>query len=415
MIAFAVPCYRVDSGLGGVGLRVWELAQVLGRRMEVTILAKEASDLAAPGVRFCDAGGESWREVIAECTAAVFYDLPDTRMMLAAHRAGKLVISEASVPIEHLHYHGIRQAPAPDDAYQDLVARFRLQLLVSDHFIVRSRVARATLVAGLSLAGRLGYLHFDASPELAHLCTSIPIGYNRASAEQAERACPALPAVDFVWSGGLWDYYDAAAAVAAVARTRDRGRPVTLRFMYLPPEDQVLGEGWRMLAARAALGVEDLVDVCREPIPHDRRDGVLKSARAALCLARPGIENETAVRLRLRDTFLYGLPLVVDRHGATGDLVRALGLGLTVDSRDPDEVAAALSTLTEDEALYEELVANIQRARAEVVMDDHVAGLVDVVETRRRAPDAGTREHGRLVAELLARHPAIEEAPRYPF
>jgi hypothetical protein len=413
-VAIVVPPYRVDSGMGGIGLRVWELAQALGPRLPVTIIARGPSDLSAPHVRCVTACEASWPEVLESCSAAIFYDLPDTRMMLRAHRAGKLVISDNAVPIEHLHYHGIRSAAAPDEVYADLVRRFHLQVLLSDHFLVRSEVARSTLIAALSLVGRQGYLHFDRSPRLEHLLTWLPIGFNQTSALHAERSLALLPPVDFVWSGGLWDYYDPVVVARAVARLAHAGNSVTVRFMYMPPSDQILAEGARLTTAVQELGIGHLVHLHREPLPHYQRDGVVKSARAAVCIGKRGIENQTAVRLRLRDSFLYGLPIVVDRHGATGDLVRKLGIGITVDSEDVADVARGLAAL-KDPQRYRPLVENLVRLRPEVMMEPGVARLAAFIEGSLRAPDVGTDRHCRRIADLLARHPELESSPRYPF
>ena len=212
-VAFVVPPYTVSSNMSGVGLRVWELAQVLSTCMPVTVVAKEVSDLQCPNVRFVSADETSWRRVVDDCSAAIFYDMPDTRIMLMAHRAGKLVISENTVPIEHLDYHAMRHGKDPDDNYQDLIARYKLQLLLSDHFLARSSVARSTLIAGLCQAGRLRYGHFELSRSLDHLISCLPVGFNRRSLAHAEAAPISLPSVEFVWSGGIWDYYDPVALI----------------------------------------------------------------------------------------------------------------------------------------------------------------------------------------------------------
>jgi glycosyltransferase involved in cell wall biosynthesis len=413
-VAFVVPSYRVDSYMAGIGVRAWELAQTLAPHMPVTIVAKGESDLRADGVRLVPASESSWPDAVRECDAAVFFDMPDTRVMLAMHRAGKLVISDNFVPIEHLEYHNVRRADAPDAAYNDLVARFKLQLLLSDHFIARSRVARATLVAGLSLVGRLNYLHYDQSARLDHLLSLIPIGFNRESLRHAEAAPASLPAVDFVWSGGLWDFYDPVSVIEAIGLLNRDGVPVTIRFMYMPPPDQVLEEAKRLTSAARECGVEHLVEFYSDALPHNERDGVVKSARAGICIGKDGIENYTSIRLRLRDTFLYGLPLVVDSHGATGDLVRALDVGLAVNSEDVDSIASALARMKSDTETYQRFTRNIELVRRDYQLDLHARKLIEVVKRGRQAPDVGTPRHRQLVGDLLWACPALEESPSYP-
>lgn len=414
-LAFVVPVYRVDGLMGGVGVRVWELARVLAPELAVTVLARGTSDLHAEGVEIVPFSEESWRRTLDEAAAFVFYDMPDTRLVLAAHRAGKLVVSDASVPIEHLEYHGVRHAAAPDDAYRELVRRYELQLLVSDLLLWRSAVARVSTIAGLALVGRLGYSLYDRSPALADLLAPMPIGYSRQSERQAAAARPSRPAVDFVWNGGIWDFYDPVTAIEAIARLERGGRPASLHFMYPPPADQVLTEAGRVRAAVERLGLGHRVSFEPAPLDHRHRDGVVRSARAALCLGKEGIENATAVRLRLRDSFLYRLPIVVDRHGATGDLVEALGIGLTVDGGDPAEVAAALAELAAGGETYRAAVDRLERVRGDFEIDRHAAPLIERVRSGRRAPDAGSPAVEARLAALLAAHPELERSPEYPF
>lgn len=413
MIALCAPAYAL--GTSGIGVRVWELAQALAAWLDVAVIARAPAGFAWPRVQLCDAADErTCRQVLDAADAAVFYDLPDTRELLRLHARGTVLVCENAVPIEHLEYHAIRAGQAPDAAHRDLVARYELQVLLSDHFLIQSDVARATLIASLCHVGRLTRRNYDESPSLEHLFSWLPLGFSEAARQHAERS-PVGRAVDFVWSGGLWDYYDPVALVRAVERLADAGRPVSLRFLYPAPTDQVLREARRVRELLADGHLERHVEWPQQAPAHFERDALLSSARAAVCLARPGIENATCVRLRLRDTLLYRLPLLVDPFGATATEVRALGLGLVADPRDPAALAQALDALAHDDALHGRLVARIDALRRDYVLDAHVAPLVEVVRQRRHAPDIGSASHRRLVEALLARHPELSSAPSQPW
>lgn len=414
-IAIVVPAYSVGSHMGGIGVRAWELAQTLDPSWPVTVIAKGDSDFDDARITFTQGDRRGWVPVIENCDAAVFYDLPDTEIMLAAHRAGKFIISEAAVPIEHLGFDRIRNGTSPDDAYAELVARFELQVLLSDHFIVRSEVGLATLVAALSMAGRLAYSNYELSTTVDHLWTWVPIGFSADSAGHAARAEALQPPVDFLWTGGIWDFYDPVAVVRAIARLKAAGQRVSLRFMYKPPPGQRLEEARRLLQAIDDYAVSDLVDFC-EPTPtHHERNAVCAGARAAICIGRPGIENQTSIRLRLRDSFLYRLPFIVDKHGATGRLVESLGMGTSVDSGDCEELATAMSRVTGDRDFYATVSSNLARVRPDYLLDPHVKRLCDNIEGRKKAPDIGSPRHGALVESLISRFPALTQPPSYPY
>jgi hypothetical protein len=414
-VAIVVPAYRVDSHMAGIGVRAWELAQVMAQYMPVTIVAKYHSDFACAGVTFLAADDDTWPDKVRQCSAALFYDLPDTSIMLELQRAGNLIITDNAVTIEHLEYDHIRNSKDPDATYQELIARFRLQLLISDHFIVRSQVARSTLCAGLSLVGRLSYVNYDRSPSLDHLISYIPIGFNRLSDKHATAVSASLPPIDFVWNGGIWDFYDPVVFAQALAILDRAGTPVTARFMYLPPADQLLREGLKLAQAVRELEIEHLVQFHSESLGHYQRDGVVKSAAATICIGKKGIENFTSIRLRVRDSFLYRLPLIIDNHGATGSLVNELGIGLACNAENANDLAGCLARLRFDRSCYEQLLKNIESVRPEFEIDRYVPKLVEVIKNGRRAPDIGTKRHNSLLSDLLSNNPFLQRSPDYPF
>ena len=139
------------------------------------------------------------------------------------------------------------------------------------------------------------------------------------------------------------------------------------------------------------------------------------SSKAAICLARRGIENTTCIRLRLRDTLLYGLPLVVDRFGATATEVQALNIGLVVDSTDTNEVAEAMDAIAHDPALRDGFVQSIEALRPRFVLNNCIDPIVTLIRERRYAPDRGTPGQQRRLAALLERHPQLERPTHYPW
>jgi glycosyltransferase involved in cell wall biosynthesis len=414
-LAIVAPAYGIDSRMAGIGLRAWEFAQVASRELPVTIIARQRSDLCANNVSILGPDDFSLSDLIERHTAFLFYDMPDTRIMLAAHRAGKAIVSDCSVPIEHLEYSRIRNDRNPDCRYGELVNRFRLQALVTDRFIVRSDVYRTTLPVALSLVGRLSYEHYNRSAALDHLFSYVPIGFNAASAQHAAGVAPGAPMVDFTWSGGIWDFYDPVALVEAVAMLDRMGTPVTVRFMYARTEGQVLKESERLHAAVAEQEVSHLIEFAACPPRHYERDAVIKSGSALVCLGRRGIENFTSVRLRLRDSFLYRMPLIVDKYGATGELVRRMKIGIAVDAEDTTEIAQALLTMKTESIKVREFTKNIACARPEFEIDAAVREVTRWIRSGARAPDAGTQWQNDLIQAVLVRHPELEESPDYPF
>ncbi|MGA5703063.1 hypothetical protein [Peterkaempfera bronchialis] len=388
--------YPVDDRLGGIGIRLWETAQVLADAgHQVTIAAPRFSGFTHPGVEITT---RRWEELLPDHRVLVTTDLPDTRLLLAAHRAGLILVAENAPPIEHLHYDALA-GPDGQFLYADTVARWRLQLMLADHLLVRSEAERASTLGALVATGRLSAAHHRTGPGLEHLVSLVPIGHNRHSA-QAAAAAPTGPSVDVVWSGGSWEYCHPVSLLPALAHARDRGRKLTLRLLYEPGPD--------FRAQVQALDLGGQVQLPEGPLGHRDRDQALNGAR---CLAVTGArtaENQTCHRLRLRDAGLYRLPVVVDPHGATGDLVAALGIGTLADPADPEALARALITGTDDGPPRTSYLAALDRAAGRFDLARHLQPLLHLLADGRPAPDRDEPSQHAAVARLLADAPTLK-------
>ncbi|MFB7781423.1 hypothetical protein ACFC1D_01760 [Streptomyces vinaceus] len=400
--------YPVDDQLGGIGLRLWEIAQVLGDAgHEVTISAPRASGFTHPGITVV---ADRAQEVAASSDALITTDLPDTAVLLTAYERGTLLVAENAPPIEHLHFESLA-GPDADALYRDTVARWRLQLLLADHLLVRSEAERASTLGALVAAGRMSALHHRAGADLAGLVSLMPIGYNRHSLHAADGAAVREEgACELLWNGGVWDYCHPAPVLHALAADRTNG--FTLRLLYAPPP----GRLEPLLAQAAELGVEDRLLLPDAPVAHRARDGWVKAARAVVITGGRTAENMTCHRLRLRDSALYRLPVVVDGYGATGDVVAALGIGPVIDPDHPQALAAALRRAVTDSPDRERYLDALDRARSprrgRFAMERHLNPLLALLESGRRAPDRTDRHHQDTIHTLLTQHPGLrEQAP----
>ncbi|WP_327258150.1 hypothetical protein [Streptomyces sp. NBC_01244] len=400
--------YPVDDQLGGIGLRLWEIAQVLADAgHEVTVCAPRPSAFTHPGVTVVAGRPE---EVAASSDALISTDLPDTAVLLAAYESGTLLAVENAPPIEHLHFDSFAGADA-DALYRDTVARWRLQLLLADHLLVRSEAERASTLGALVAAGRMSALHHRAGADLAGLVSLVPIGYNRHSLQAADAAAVREEGVcELLWNGGVWDYCHPSPVLHALAVDRTSG--FTLRLLYAPPP----GRLEPLLAQAAELGVEDRLILPDGPVAHRARDGWVKAARAVVITGGRTAENMTCHRLRLRDAALYRLPVVVDGYGATGDVVAALGIGPVVDPDHPQALAAALRRAVADgpdRARYLDALDDARSPRrGRFALERHLNPLLALLESGRRAPDRTERHHLDTIHALLTQHPGLrEQAP----
>ncbi|MBV7245836.1 glycosyltransferase [Streptomyces sp. MW-W600-10] len=330
-----------DDSIEGVGLRLSEIAQALSRRYTVQIIARHTDNPVHVGDAEIVSGEGAAERAIAAADAVMFFDTAnrDNVERAVAHR--KLIIGECRAPIEHMHFPSVLNHDDPTGEHQQFLNTYRRQLEVSHHFICRSRSERMAFLPALCAAGRIRPADLERSRTLDHLISTVPVGYSRHSAELADRA-PATHKADFLWTGGVWSWYEPLMFVEALHMLRKRGVDATATFLYGVP----VADSRELLAAVAdrieQFGLTDRVTINDQRIPLSERDQYLKAAKAYVCVSKPGAENETGIRLRLRDSYLYGIPSIVDGFGLTGDLVAADNLGIVLPEPSAETLADAL-------------------------------------------------------------------------
>jgi hypothetical protein len=338
-----------QRSIGGIGLRVAELAAALSAHFPVRIYSPATGndEPVKTGSASVATEQNNWQSLLADATATFFFDMPCLERIRHAVAAGKLIVSESSPPIEQLDYPQYRRSGSFNRAaYERLLDAYRYQLAWSRHFIARSNVERLTLIANLCLSGSLSHAMLQHSRRIDHVITTVPIGFSEIALTQTGTGLD-KPSHrrELLWAGGLWEYMNPVAAVRGVARARQYGTNIPLRFLHAAPHQDTAQTIALVRDTARDFGVEDLVYLHTAPVAHRERDAHMRTAAAFVCLARPGIENETCVRLRVRDSRLYGLRLLVDHYGATAIELTENGLAVVVDPADTDAVATHMTKI----------------------------------------------------------------------
>lgn len=397
--------FDLGSQMTGIGLRCWEIAQILSKVFDVTILTQNQSDFEYENIKMKSFKDSNWEKCIDDADTVFFTALPDARMLLYAHQNKKQIISENAIPIEHLDYHNVRGAADPDRFYQEIMARFKLQLLVTDHFIARSSVERETLLASMGMAGRINFDNYLPEKNLKHMVSYIPIGFNSYSDIYSQEAETDPENIDFIWNGGIWNFYDTSIIPKVAARLKGKIADFHFAFMYSPPKNQFVEEYEILIEEIYNNNVGDCVHFMKNEIPHYKRDSIMKASRVIVCIGKETIENLTCHRLRLRDVFLYSKPIVIDSYGATANIVEMYGLGITVSN--DEELENALYCLREDKDLYDQFVNNINRVRKKFLIDDHVDNLIKFIRSSEKARDSLHLNKIPLLDQLIREHPGL--------
>jgi glycosyltransferase involved in cell wall biosynthesis len=133
--------------------------------------------------------------------------------------------------------------------------------------------------------------------------------------------------------------------VEAMHVLRERGIDTTAAFLYGVPTPDTGPFLDEIADTIREFGLEDRVTINDRHLPLSQRDQYLKAAKAFVCVGKPGAENETGLRLRLRDSRIHGVPTIVDGFGLTGDIVAEDNLGIVLPEPSMDSLADAMELI----------------------------------------------------------------------
>jgi glycosyltransferase involved in cell wall biosynthesis len=341
--------------------------------------------------------------------------------MALLRRSGARLIFDLYDPetfptIEHL---AGRPAPLRRLMSAFSIDRVAEALRIASHVICATERQR-DLWLGALLAGRaLTPALYDRDPSLRAVIDVVPFGVPRdpprpGGVDPIRARFPALAPGDEVvlWNGGIWPWFDAPGAIAAVGALAERRPGVRLVFMGAT----AFGPAQRASrAARAAAGgLLDRVILFNDAwVPYAERDGWLLAADCALSLHHEHLETRFSSRTRLLDCFWAGLPVVATRGDELAERIERDGLGAAVA---PGDVAGATreleAVLERGRAAYAPALA---RAAAEHSWERVAAPLVAMVTAPggRLGPPAALRvtERARNLAYRAARA-ALGGVPR---
>lgn len=353
----------IGARMAGPAIRYWELARVLSERF--TVRLAHPGDETVPNVEdfevlsYGRGGYASLLDSVQWADVVVVYGYLLYRFRQLPASGKPLVVDIYDVFfLENLHHHR-RASPADQNrtAVQDL-ALVNYELRVGDFYVCASERQRDYWLGMLAANGRLNPTTYGEDRTFRSLIDVVPFGLPSTPPEKGSAVLkgvhPGIGADDkvVIWGGGMWDWFDPATAVRAIAKVCERRTDVKLFFMAKQHLDSATVP--EMAVAKEAsdlsreLGLLDRHVFFGDWVPYEQRGDYLLEADIGLSLHVDGAESHLAFRTRLLDYIWAGLPVVATGGDVLGDQIGAQGLGYTVPAGNVDEVARAILALLEE-------------------------------------------------------------------
>jgi glycosyltransferase involved in cell wall biosynthesis len=269
------------------------------------------------------------------------------------------------------------------------------QLRRGDFFFCASERQRDYWLGMLSALGRVTTHAYAEDPDLRGLIDVVPYGI---SAEPPVRVGPGpretvegIGPDDFllVWNGGLWDWFDTATFLHALARVRDELPMLRAYFMGVrrPGSTELAPAALKVMALADELGLTGTTVFFNDWTQYDRRQDVYLDATAIVSLHHAHLESRFSFRTRLLDALWGRVPMICTTGDVVAGIVEELQLGLTVPPGDVDAVAQAFRDLVADSALRERARGHLEAAASAFEWEHAVKPLARWLERPARRTD----------------------------
>ncbi len=150
-----------------------------------------------------------------------------------------------------------------------------------------------------------------------------------------------------LWTGGIWDWFDAVSLVEAISLLKSRGRTgIKLVFLGTQHPNSSIPKMAEVSKARDKaneLGLlDDSVYFLDGWVGYEDRINYLLEADIAVYSHKPSIETEFSHRTRVLDHFLASIPTVGTRGDYLGEIIETHELGVMAEPMNVESIANAI-------------------------------------------------------------------------
>lgn len=388
----------IGTRMAGPGLRFVSIARALAPHMRVTLAAGvEGSSSLDDEARSFDVAYYTERSELEQLVAAsdvIFCQFFDTHVARIANEAGVAIVYDLynALPVETIgsnRISGFTDEEGKDREYSELVKYFSFCARAGSYFVTSNERQRDWWLGFImaSLGVLPSTLHGRKADEIIGL---LPFGSEDREPElrfHGLRGRHGLESSDFIvlWAGGIWDWFDAATPIRAIASLVDEHPRIKLVFYGTTHPNASIGEPAIVRAAKAL--AEDLgvlhsnVLFLDDWVPAAERENYLLDADIAISTHQDSLETHYAFRTRILDHFWARLPSVVSRGDWFAQYIEDHRLGTVTDVGDVTAVADAIRAYANDDAARAAAISRIESIRSDWTWNETTRELRELLTT----------------------------------
>jgi len=359
----------IKEKMSGPGLRYWEMAKVLGRYHQVTLVIPNQVELSGPNFaieRFDYRRSDLWKKndiVISHYFSPLHFNFLLQNKKYVVMDFYNLVFGEN---LEMGETGFLKKNP------QYCRKMFNLTLNIADYILCSGERQRDLIIGMLFSLGRLTPELYRRDPNLNGFLDIIGFGLPSQtpvkSSPTVKGVIPGIGSEDFLllWAGGIWEWFDSISLVEAVDIAVRQDPKIKLLFMgcRAPVADSSPESKYQKTVEIAEqLGLLNKHIFFLDWVAYDKRDDYYLEADAGVSIHKDVLETRFSFRTRLMDYFWAGLPVICSNGDLLSEVVEKEQLGIVNKIGNKQEIAQAILTLASNSEQYGVIKGNIQRIR----------------------------------------------------
>ncbi len=371
----------IGKKMAGPGIRYWEFAKQISKNHNVTLAIPNDidKDMKLYGVdikkySLSEPGNIIEQAINSDIILIHGYILENIPMLkeISKHKVLIVDIYDPFV-IENLEIHRKKSFAQRSEIHNhDLKVQIE-QLKLGDYFICASERQKDFWIGMLSSLNKVNPQEYDISSKLEKLIGLVPFGISKEEPKKNREAMkekiPNLKEDDkiLIWGGGVWNWFDPLTLIKAVHILSKERDDIKLFFMGVKHPNPAVPEMEmtnRAIELAEELGLKnkqvffnmDWVDY------EDRQNFLLESHMGVSCHFNH-LETRFSFRTRILDCLWARLPVISTKGDYFAEEIQKNNLGITVGYENPQELAHAISKLSDDKEFYNKCKENIDKYR----------------------------------------------------
>lgn len=364
-VIFVTP-NTVGTGMAGVGMRHFEMAQALSGEFDVSLVVPEIGGETLPQVPIQAIGREGNLPRIVQGADVLIIQGDLFRRYPGFVPPEVPIVIDMACPVllEDLENRKGRRGGEGEDAilresleHEDLLGMVNHLLRTGDFFLCGGERQRDLILGMLLAVGRLNPRTYRGDSRFEGLASVVPYGVSDEAPKRngpgPRASIPKIHRDDLLlyWGGGLWNWLDPETVVEAMVEIGKLRSDVKLIFpgiRHPDPNFYVPEVTRRTVEAAERAGLAGTTIFFNDWVPYRERGSFLLDCDIGVSAHRESVETRFAVRTRLMDYLWAGLPILTTDGDEAADLVRNERLGEVVPPGDMDAWVRGILRLTGD-------------------------------------------------------------------